>query len=36
MNVVQAVCSIAAAAVLLAWFVETIVNARKPDGKTGD
>jgi len=33
MNFVQAVCSIAAAAVFLGWFVVTIANARRPDGK---
>lgn len=31
----ELLCVIAAAAVFLGWFVVTIANARKPDGKAG-
>ena len=33
MDAVQAVCSIAAAALFLGWFVVTIAGARRPDGR---
>jgi ABC-type thiamin/hydroxymethylpyrimidine transport system permease subunit len=36
MNVVQAVCSIAAGVVFLGWFVVTIASARKPGDKARD
>jgi hypothetical protein len=36
MSVLQAVCSMAAAAAFLGWFVVTIADARKPDGKARD